>query len=237
VDPELQELVRDHMHLASLIAAKVYKTAPHALELDELRSIAYLGLVGAAERWRPYCEENGFDPKRLEYFKPFITRRVNGAVMDHLRSSDWATRSLRSRSKLLQEAGLGQGVSTEELASKTGLSVKQVTDTLRDLARRPVSLEAEELDVDSDTTVENTSAGNSLLEVVRVTVLSLDQDCQTVLALHYYLGRELKAVAAQLQITESRASQLHTRGVLAVREALLRAAQDQGQVDLGQVLE
>lgn len=228
----MEALVLEYLDLAHSLARQVYRTAPHALDLDDLRGIAYLGLVGAAQRWKPYCSERGFSPLALEYFRPFVVRRVRGALIDAIRSADWATRSLRTRAKALQEAGQDKGATDHQLAERTGMSVTEVRNTLRGMAQRPVSLEAEDLDPQAHTTVESTAFTKIILSRVTTTIARLSPDQQVVLALHYYRGMQLQQVAKAMGITESRASQLHARAVLSVHAAMVDSAtQEQSTQD------
>jgi RNA polymerase sigma factor for flagellar operon FliA len=225
MDPQLTKLIEDHIHLASIIATQVWRTAQHALEQDELVGLANEGLVKAANRWPEYCERNGFDPGRIEYFTPYATRTMKGAIFDALRASDWATRSQRTRAKLLQQAGQDQGLSEAELSARTGLSIEEIRSTTAGLARRPVSIDAEAIDYEAPHDVEGTAGELAILDVMVRTVSDLPEAQQAVLALHYYEGMELQAVAQRMGITESRASHLHTDAVLQVR-AVLRAHLD-----------
>jgi len=229
MDPDAQVLVETHLGLAQSLAQQVWRTAPHALDADELRAIAYLGLVGAAARWRPYCAERDFSPDALEYFKPFLVRRVRGALIDAIRASDWATRSLRTRARALIDAGQDRGLSQVELAARSGLSLTEVRNTVRGMAQRPVSLEAEELDPGDEHDVESAVFTRGLLTGMVAVIRALEREQQTVIALHYHRGLQLQEVAQAMGITESRASQLHAQAVLAVHEAMLAAASNTGE--------
>lgn len=222
--PSSHQLIAEYLSLAQSIAQQVWRTAPHALELDEMRSIAHLGLVQAAERWEPYCVENEFDPARLEYFKPFVARRVHGALIDAIRAADWAKRLLRTRAKALQDAGQATGLSDVELSERTGLTVTEVRATVRDMAQRPVSLEAEEFDPKSDVDVESAVFALAILTSVVDVVRRLTPDQQVVIALRYFQGMHLRQVAQAMGINPSRASQLHADAVLAVHDAMRVAA-------------
>ncbi len=224
MDERTVELIETHMGLAQSLARQEWRKAPHALDLDELRSIAYLGLVGAADRWWRYCEEKGYSPDALVFFKQFVVRRVKGAIIDAIRSADWATRSLRTRAKALQEAGQDKGLSHQELAERTGLTLDEVRSTVRGMAQRPVSIEAEDIDVGAPTDVESSVLTNAILGAVVATVGSLPDEEQVVIALHYHGGLQLQEVAKTLGVTESRASQLHAKAVLAIHEAMLTTA-------------
>jgi RNA polymerase sigma factor (sigma-70 family) len=170
------------------------------------------------------CARHGYDPRRTEFFAPLAARRMRGAIYDTLRADDWAPRSQRTRYKLLQEAGLEQGLSEGELAGKTGLSTEEVRSTLAGMGRRPVSLDADATREYVDPgDVHEDAAQAAFLRALAECVRSLPGPQRAVLALHYYAGRELQQVAVLLGITESRASHLHTDGVLAVREVLARS--------------
>jgi len=220
----MEQLVETYMGLAQSLAQQVWRTAPHALELDELRGIAYLGLTAAAARWGPYCQEHQYSPDALEFFRPFVVRRVRGALIDAIRSSDWATRSLRTRSRQIQEVSGGKNLPDAEVAARTGLSIQEVRATRRGMAQRPVSMEAEELDPSASDDVESSAFTATVLDAVVQTVNGLDDTHKTVLALHYYRGMQLQQVAKTMGITETRASQLHAYAVLTVHAAMAAAA-------------
>jgi RNA polymerase sigma factor for flagellar operon FliA len=225
MDADMEKLVHEYLGLTQSLAQQVWRTAPHALEADEMRSIAYFGLVDAASRWKGYCARNNHSPDALQFFKPYVVRRVYGALIDAIRSSDWATRSLRTRAKMLQEAGQERGATEKQLVERTGLSVKEVRGTIRGMAQRPVSLEAEDLDPQSTGSVESSIFTQQVLSQVVETVKSLPEEEQAVLALHYFSGLQLQQVASSMGISESRASALHANAVLAVHANMVTAAQ------------
>jgi len=230
--PSVDQLIEEYYPLAQSLAQQVWRTAPHALELDEMRGIANLGLVNAANRWTSFCAEKGHDPLQLQFFKPYVVRRVYGSLIDAIRASDWATRSLRTRAKALQEAGQDKGLSDAELARRTGMTVLEVRATIRGMAQRPVSLEGEELDPVSGATVESSAFTRFVLASVVDVIRTLSRSEQAVLALHYFNGLQLQQVAKALGVPDSRASQLHASAVLAVHQAMVQAAQHQdGNVD------
>lgn len=224
VEPRMLPLIEQYLGLAQSLAQQAWRTAPHALELDELRGIAYLGLVDAANRWSGYCAKRDFDPERLEYFRPFVVRRVHGAIYDAIRASDWATRSLRTRAKALQDAGQDRGLTHAQLAERTGMTLAEVRSTVRGMAQRPVSLQAEELEPAAGTNVESSVVTRGILDRVVASIRTLQPEEQAVIALHYHRGLQLQQVAHAMGITESRASQLHAQAVLTIHQTMIDAA-------------
>lgn len=226
-----ETLIRDHMGLAKAIAVQNWQTATYALEMGEMVSLANMGLVDAANRWEGYCEKNGYDPAAVEYFKVFAARRIHGTIRDGIRQNDWATRTLRDKAKKLKQAGQDDGATASELAERTGMTLKEVNSTIHRMASRPVSLEGELPNSEATgpsyadpISTEGSAFQNDMLECAASVIRTLPQDQQVVLALHYYEALEIRAVALELGITESRASQLHTRAVLTIKQALAEAA-------------
>jgi len=226
MDRELVSLIEDHLGMAEAISVNVWKTSPHALDIDELRSLAFFGLTQAAARWRPYCDENGYDSKAYNFFKGFASSRIRGAIYDAIRSNDWTTRTLRGKSKMLKEAGQDNGASVSEMAERTGMSEQEVSKTLARMAAKPVSLQAASVDCEDNETTEGSIFEQDIRTATVGAIRSLPFEYQLVLAMHYYEGKELKVVAAELNITDARASNLHTRAVIAVREAMVEIAKE-----------
>ena len=61
-------------------------------------------------------------------------------MLDEMRSSDWVTRSMRARARALRDAGQDLGRTEDELAAATGLTRKQVRDTLAGVVCPPGQL-------------------------------------------------------------------------------------------------
>jgi RNA polymerase sigma factor FliA len=98
------ELVRAHLHLANQAVNELARRLPSHVNRDDLCSAAMLGLAQAARSW---------DPDRGACFERHAATRIRGALLDELRDSDWASRSVRSRARRLQQAG-------EELTGRLG---------------------------------------------------------------------------------------------------------------------
>lgn len=78
------KLIIDNIPLANRIAGKKKRYLPASVGLEDLRSAAYLGLVGAARRFKP---ERGS-------FHGFASRKIIGAIKDYLRKErHWFNRN------------------------------------------------------------------------------------------------------------------------------------------------
>jgi RNA polymerase sigma factor FliA len=230
-------LILGHLDLAREIAIKEWRTATHALQRDEMISLANLGLVDAAERWEAYCAKNEYDPAATQFFKVFARLRIRGTIRDHIRQEDWATRTLRSKSKRLKDAGQDEGLSVEELAEKTEMTVAEINKVNARLAAKPVSLDswvssdadnpeppAHQLKDKEDT--EGSAFARDMIDLFVHTMHDMSKDVKVVIVLHYYNKLDLRKIAEMLKIPEAKVSQLHASGVLMVKDALTYAAKE-----------
>lgn len=76
---DTQKLVLDHVFFAEQIANNWFKKTPPQIQLDELKSAAYMGLCDAATR-HDYQRD----------FKAFAAFRIVGEIKDYLRSLRWS---------------------------------------------------------------------------------------------------------------------------------------------------
>lgn len=230
-----QGLVTNFVGVAESCALAMWRKASHELDRDELISIAYLGLVQAAGRWLEYCEEKSYDNTRMDYFRAFVQRRCNGAIVDYLRSNDWAKRALRDTYQQIEASRErltvgSETVSDEALAEHTGIPLQKIRDTKAALSKQPVSLDSQVYDVALKGDVESTAFEAEMREAVVRCLIGMSELARVVMVLHYYMDMELQQVASVVGIAESKASHIHTTAVLEVHEALTQVATSDGRV-------
>ncbi len=78
---ERNELIFNHMSFAERIAANQFRKTPFCVQLDELKSAAYMGLVDAAYK------HDGVKP-----FQVYASFRICGEIKDYLRGLCWGQR-------------------------------------------------------------------------------------------------------------------------------------------------
>jgi RNA polymerase sigma factor for flagellar operon FliA len=225
--PELEKLVADLMPDARQAARRVFHAAPYALDLDELTSLAYIGLVTAANQWDDYCARHQFDNSGagLQYFRAYCLRRIRGSMLDAMRSADWMTRSARTRAKALREAGQDLGKSEEELARATGMSVRQVRETMTAALRKPVYMDDSEADPPDSDDVESSAVVGSVLSAMVSAMRGLALQHQAVLALRYHQGWEFAQIAEELEESPERVQRIHDQAISVCTTAMLRSVE------------
>lgn len=225
-DPPIEVLMEQLIPQARAIAWKHWHGAPAVLEIEELVSLAYRGLVEARNRWPEYCMKNNFDPSRTRFFAEYCRRRMNGSILDFKRSADWVSRTTRNRARSLREAGQDLGRTEAELAQGTGMTRAQVADTLAAMARRPVGFDPIEHDVTDAADTESRAVVDDLLAAAVEVLTELPLPVQFSVILTFYSGLSVRQAADVLGLEPSEVTEMQQRGVLAVHQALTQAVKD-----------
>lgn len=234
LDQAQKKLVTENVALAKFLARKRWEMAPTALDYEELISLANMGLVSAAQRWRAYCEEKGYSEESIvsgEYFSLFARKRIIGSILDwQKKDADHVPRSYRTDYKILQRAGYPDTRKDHsELSTITGLSLDRIKQVISAVERTPVSFDEMAEVNDSPASSQNVE-GSALLSSVGAavadTVAALPELSQVILALRYFEGFELQAIAAEVDVPLSTVRDTHNEAIEAVYASILAAVSD-----------
>lgn len=224
VPPGSDALIEQHMALVGHIVRETVSRVPSHVDRDDLTSAGLAALVQAA---------HAYDPERGVPFARYAATRVRGALVDELRSIDWASRSVRRRARELDATrsqlavALGRTASDAEVAAAAGLSVDEVSANDDDVARAQVlSLHASEdtdmaeLLVSSAPSPEVLAEHRERLTYLSEAVAELPERLRVVVE-QYFLGeRPMAEIAATLGVSESRVSQMRAEALILLRDAL-----------------
>lgn len=230
-----EALILAYVPLVKYVAGRVSVGLPSNVDFDDLVSYGVFGLVDAVEK---------FDPDRGVKFETYAVARIRGAVIDGLRSIDWVPRSVRQKSKELEqtigalEAKLGRPATDAEIAEALNITVEEYHELLSEV--KGVTLASldevwsgdpeEEGKIPFGQMIENTGSEDPTarvedVEVKRVLAEAIDhlpERERLVVALYYYEGLTLKEIGEVLRVSESRISQIHTKAILRLRGRLSR---------------
>jgi RNA polymerase sigma factor for flagellar operon FliA len=224
VSRELELLIRQNMPLVGHLVREMLFKVPAHVHRDDLASAGYAALVTAAK---------AFDTGRGIPFGRFAAVRVRGALLDELRSMDWATRSVRARARRAdvarQEltAQLGRTPSPTELAELLGVGVEELATVDDDVQRAAVlSLQgftagtAEDMVTEDAMNPEETLLHRERIGYLHDAVAVLPERLRYVVEASFLQERPLAEVAADLGVTESRISQLRTEALALLKDGL-----------------
>jgi RNA polymerase sigma factor for flagellar operon FliA len=224
---EIDALVTEHLPLAAFavnaVAARI--SLPGHVSREDLLSCAHVALVEVAKR---------FDPMAGASFATYALARLQGAVLDELRSGDWASRSVRAAARRTDAAAdalaisLGRPPTKEELAASLGVARSDLDNLQVDVHRAVM------VSIDAETGADGTSldlpdTGESperavlrgeraryLLEAIRALPDRLDE----VIERNFFGDESLTDIAEDLGVTLSRVSQMRARALTLLHAAM-----------------
>lgn len=189
---------------------------------DDLVSAGMAALAAAA---------TGFDASTGVPFARYATLRIRGALLDELRGMDWAPRGARARARAMEgveerlTTELGRRPSRDELAAAMGVAPEEVDAVKGDVQRAVVSIDAYDgtlADVLPQTGPgpEEALLQNEQIRYLKAAVNALPERLRVVVAGLYLEDRSVADMAAQLEVTESRISQLRTEALGLMRDGM-----------------
>ncbi|CBJ81122.1 sigma F (sigma 28) factor of RNA polymerase,transcription of late flagellar genes (class 3a and 3b operons) [Xenorhabdus bovienii str. Jollieti] len=209
-------------------ALRLQVRLPASVELDDLLQAGGIGLLNAVER---------FDSLQGTAFTTYAVQRIRGAMLDELRSRDWAPRSVRRNArevtqtirKLEQE--LGRPASEQEVAKELKINLIEYRQILLDTNNSQLFSYDEWHEIHGEScepVIEDEHETNPLQQLLegdlrqRVidVIESLPEREKMVLTLYYQEELNLKEIGAVLNVGESRVSQLHSQAIKRLRARL-----------------
>jgi RNA polymerase sigma factor for flagellar operon FliA len=226
------KFVRQYMPLVKYVAGKLAVGMPGSVEFDDLVGFGQFGLLDAIEK---------FDPDKNVKFKTYAVTRIRGAIFDELRQLDWVPRSVRQKSREIEdtivdlEAKLGRTATDSEIAKQMGVSEEEYQQTVMKVSGTSVlslndvwysgndndhmsigdSIESP-VSLNPDVIVEREEIRRVIVEAIN----ELPEKEKMVIVLYYHEDLTFKEIGQVLEVSESRISQLHTKANLRLRAKL-----------------
>lgn len=226
------ELIENYMYLVSFHVERIISHLPSNVSRDDLKSLALFGLFDALKK---------FELSRNLKFDTYASFRIRGAIIDGLRKEDWLPRSLREKTKKIEQASqeleqkLHRTPTAEEIAELVNMSAQDVETFTRDsLYANVLSLEEKPKDTSNDTKEgigysvpdeRAVSPAENMLQIeMRQELLDgmklLNKNEQMVISLFYNDELTLTEVGQVLGLTTSRISQIHKKAIFKLRKSL-----------------
>lgn len=226
-----ETLLLKYLPLVKYVASKMMFSLPTCVDYNDLMSAGVMGLIGALER---------FNPDQGVKFETFVLPRIKGAILDELRTLDWAPRSLRSKARAMErtserlEKKLGRSATGQEVADALNIGVQEYGGVMLELSKASLlSLDGSRVEdtdnftsmydlvEDSHTDSPNGNIENEEMKKLMVLAIeNLNEQEKMVMALYYYEELTLKEIGQVLSITESRVSQIHSKAIESLKSAL-----------------
>ena len=227
--------ITDHASLVEKIARRIVSRLPPNVELDDLKSAGFIGLIDAIEK---FSDDKGTP------FRVYAEIRIRGAIMDELRAQDWVPRSVRDRNQKLTETErnleerLGRKPFESELAKELDLTVERLR-VVQSRAEIKSVLSIEDLnqqrnqhggqrdimEIISDPNQETPETQFERIDEQKMVargMQKLKERQRIVVRLYYFEEMKLKEIGEHLNITESRVSQILSEGLAQLKIIIIR---------------
>jgi RNA polymerase sigma factor for flagellar operon FliA len=221
----VDELCRTHLALVHYEVRSLAVRLPRHVNQDDLVSAGMAALAFAAA---------AFDPALGVPFGRFAVRRIRGALLDELRSADWASRSVRTRVRErdlahdVLAARLGRTPTPGELAGELKVELAEL-ESLQVDVHRSVVLSVDSLTPESGAetllpiageTPESVLVARERQAYLSDAVLALPERLRAVVEGYFLQERPMKEIADELGVTESRVSQMRAEALKLLKDGM-----------------
>ena len=229
-----EESLEKYLPLVKRISGRLAISLPSHIDDEDLIGYGVFGLLDALQK---------YEPSRGVKFETYAVLRIRGAMIDGLRAMDWVPHSARQKVKRVHqgfaklESNLGRTPAMEEVAEFLEVPIEELTTTL--LQGQHMTLISLE-DISSiDSMESNVSPVDMLIDhssqesfkqieleerkqILSRNIEKLSEKEKLVVALYYREELTLKEIAAVMNLSESRISQIHSQAILRLRGYLSR---------------
>lgn len=226
-DKEIKkQLIEEYIYLVKIVAGRMYNFFGTKIEYDDLIGFGAIGLIDSIER---------FDINKNIRFETYAQIRIRGTIIDNVRKLDWIPRSLRQKSKQVQEAigelenKLGRTPTTKELVKHLDMPLEEVESMLNHISNfNKMSLEdllinKKEYSIDGDNwenLPDRVYEENELKVILANIIDNLPDNEKKVISLYYYEELTYKEIGYIMELSESRISQIHSRAISNIKKQL-----------------
>ena len=207
----VEKLVREHEALVRRVSHHIYSRVRSIVEFDDLLQVGLIGLIEAAQR---YTRREGVS------FENYAVLRVRGAIYDYLRKNSNLGRKMIATTKVVKfaQAGLsqklGRAPTRVELAEAVSMTVSELSSWEQSLNSSYQNSLQDEYDEYSmwfsteEPPAEQLLDRGRLKEALLIALKALPQREALVLQLYYVEELNIYEIAAILEVTPGRISQI-----------------------------
>lgn len=215
---EEERLVREGLDVVDFVAYRLARRLGGRVAFEDLRSTGREALVDAART---------YDATRAQ-FKTYAARRIQWAILDGFRrETHGRTMAVRARALAASQRfteGFASEVPESELPTEEAYQARLRTMLAGQAAALAIGLVAPVADLsgvaDDAEDAEEQLVQAELVSAMRRAVAELPARERALVERHYFGDEQFDVIAAELGISKSRASRIHTQAILRLAKAL-----------------
>lgn len=223
---DLNALIARYAPLVKRIAYHLSGRLPASIQPGDLIQAGMIGLIEAVRH---------YDATQGASFETYAGIRIRGAMLDEVRKSDWAPRSVYRKAREMSRAitkvenAKGGAAKDHEVAETLGMSIEEYHQALQDISGHRI-LSFEDVALDEERLADNrvgkeddpsaAMQGEEVRRELAKATSALPERERLVLALYYQEEMNLREIGQVLEVTESRVCQIHSQALLRLRARL-----------------
>jgi len=210
------KIIEKYSYLVKIIALKIRGIYQQFGDVDDVVNEGIIALIDVIDK---------FDINKNVKFETYASIRIKGAIIDYVRKQDWTPRKVKSDAKVLSQAEkelnmkLGRAPSDAEIAeflememevynqivsSTIGTSILSFEELIGE-----ANLREREIKYDYELP-EDIYETKELSKVLKDGINNLKEKEKLIISLYYIEEIKLKDISKILNISNSRASQIHS---------------------------
>lgn len=226
-----EELILQYVGLVKYVIDRLGLKPPSTVDYDDLFNCGVTGLISAVDR---------FNPDMGNKFQTYGVCRIRGEILDESKRVGWIPRPLYKKfgeielAKDKLESEFGRQPTTEEISDALGIDIDELNSILANLRQSTITSLYEIIQEDGednnvylvDILSDPNSDVTSLVEAEEIDRLvaelidELPDKEKLVVELYYQKELTLKEIGKVMEVSESRASQIHSQSMSRIRGRL-----------------
>ena len=220
---QVQRLIEKYLPYAEALARSLRTQLPMYVEMDEILSLARMGLVDAAQR---------FDESRRVSFKTYAYYRIRGAIFDGIRASGPTSRGEVAKYKFRKSMDMYMQQEVDSWgAASSGIKAVNLSDfknlifvmTSIYLLSLDTSMEHVEIPAHAVQSPHEEMEKTEAVGLLRRLIGQLSAQEQQLLQLYYFQNRTLDEIGQELKLSRSWVCRMHARALKKLQKLFLSA--------------
>lgn len=227
-----ESMILEYLPLVKYIVEKMSIYIPPSVDKDDLIEAGIVGLIDAVDK---------YDPDKNCKFSTYARFRIKGAIIDELRSLDILPKSMRQKTKQIEEAyaklenKLGRAPTDKEMADELGITESRYNRLVNELRSAFIinfddfkSLKVDDEDNDGleallrseEPAPDQNVIFKEIADILSEEIENLPEKARLVLTLYYYEDMTITEIAKILGLAKSTVSEIHTKALLKLRSKI-----------------
>ena len=206
-NPKRRNLIDQYLPTVKSIVLGYERKLPPHISVDDLVNAGIVGLLAAVDN---------YDPERDETFGAYASIRIRCAIINELRQWDHLSRVYRQRVKKLEETYFElekvkkRTPTDKEIQEYTGLNDEQFKAARENSSIKFLSFEDTEV---SERNLVDEIFMKEAMGLVKNALSKLSFKMRRTLELYYFEGKKQSEIAEELNVSETRISQLRKKAL------------------------